>query len=60
MSDQHDKKDVSHLERVNADLMASLRRCHAMVEDYRAHLVAANSNEPDELEPRTIEDEGHG
>jgi hypothetical protein len=27
--------------------MESLRRCHALVEDYRAHLIPANSNEPE-------------
>ena len=47
MSDQHDKKDVSYLERVNVELTESLRRCHALVEDCRAHLIPANSNEPE-------------
>jgi len=55
--DQHDKKDVSYLERVNADLTESLRRCHAIVDDYRAHLIAANSNEPQTNEPQGMGEE---
>ena len=33
------------MNRVSADLSRSLRRCHMMVDDYRAQLVAANSND---------------
>jgi hypothetical protein len=32
---------------VNAELTASLRRCYALVEDCRAHLAPANSNDPE-------------
>jgi len=55
--DQRDKKDVSYLERVNAELTESLRRCHAIVDDYRAQLFAANSNEPEVVALDKIEDE---
>ena len=57
MHDQRDKKDVSYLERVNAELTESLRRCHAIVDDYRAQLIAANSNEPAVVALDKIEDE---
>ena len=46
MSDQGDTQETGYFDRVNGDLMWSLRRCHALVEDYRDKLVAANSNEP--------------
>jgi len=57
VSDQCDRKDISYLERVNAELTASLRRCHALVEDCRAHLAPANSNEPEDVSLDEIEDE---
>ncbi len=46
MSDQRDTPQSAYLERVNADLSRSLRRCHVLVDDYRAHLLPANSNQP--------------
>ena len=46
MSDQGDTQETGYFDRVNADLMRSLRRCHALVDDCRDKLVAANSNEP--------------
>jgi hypothetical protein len=55
--DQHHRKDISYLERVNAELTASLRRCRALVEDCRAHLVPANSNEPGEAGLDEVDDE---
>ena len=45
VSDQPDTQDTVHLLRVNANLMRSLRRCHALVEECRGKL-AANNNEP--------------
>ena len=45
MSDQQGKPD-SYLHQVNAELSRGLRRCHLLVEDCRAHLAPANSNEP--------------
>lgn len=46
MSDQRDTQPSNYFERVNSDLSRSLRRCHALVEDYRSHLLPANSNQP--------------
>jgi hypothetical protein len=46
VSDQRDTQQSAYLDRVNSDLSLSLRRCHALLDDYRAHLVPANSNEP--------------
>lgn len=57
MHDQHDRKEVSYLKRVNAELTESLRRCHALIDDCRAHLIAANSNEPEAVSLDKIEDE---
>jgi hypothetical protein len=57
VSDQRDRKYISYLERVNAELTASLRRCHALIEDCRAHLAPANSNEPEEGGLDDVEDE---
>ena len=45
MLDQHDKQDITYLNEVNAELMRSLRRCHLFIEDCRAHITPANSNE---------------
>ena len=46
MSDQDHVPSTAELRRVNAALAGSLQRCSAMVRDYRARLMAANSNEP--------------
>jgi len=45
MSDQRDTHQSAYLNRVSADLSRSLRRCHLLLDDYRAHLAPANSNE---------------
>jgi len=45
MSDQRDTPQSAYLNRVSADLSRSLRRCHLLLDDYRAHLAPANSNE---------------
>ena len=47
MSNQRDMQETGYFDRVNTDLMRSLRRCHALVDDCRDKLVAANSNEPE-------------
>lgn len=46
MSDQQDKQENEYLFRVNAELIESLGRCHVLIDDCRAKLAAANSNEP--------------
>jgi hypothetical protein len=46
MSDQHDRQELAYLQRVNVELTRGLRRCHLLIEDCRAHLTPANSNEP--------------
>lgn len=51
MSDQQGKQDVSYLHQLNAELTRGLSRCHLLVEDCRAHLVPANSNEPPFMVP---------
>jgi hypothetical protein len=43
--DQRDTPQSVYLQQVSADLTRSLRRCHVLVDDYRAHLLPANSNE---------------
>lgn len=45
MLDQYDKQDFAYLKQVNAELMRSLRRCHLLIADCRAHITPANSNE---------------
>lgn len=45
MSDQHDRQQIAYLNRVSSDLSKSLKRCHLLVDDYRAHLKPANSND---------------
>jgi hypothetical protein len=45
MADQRDTQQSAYLHRVSADLSRSLRRCHVLVDDYRAHLKPANSND---------------
>ncbi|HEX5237236.1 MAG TPA: hypothetical protein VFW39_02070 [Sphingomicrobium sp.] len=44
VSPQQDKQENDYLERVNADLSKSLRRCHALVDDCR-FMLASNSND---------------
>jgi hypothetical protein len=44
VSEQQDRQGTGYLERVNADLSTSLRRCHRLVEDAR-FLLASNSND---------------
>jgi hypothetical protein len=46
MSDQQDRQELAYLQRVNVELTRGLRRCHLLIEDCRAHLTPANSNEP--------------
>jgi hypothetical protein len=46
VSDQQDTQENAYLFRVNAELIESLGRCHVLIDDCRAKLVAANSNEP--------------
>ena len=45
MSDQRATQQSAYLNRVSADLSRSLRRCHVLLDDYRAHLAPANSND---------------
>ena len=57
MLDQHDKQDFAYLKQVNAELMRSLRRCHLLIEDCRARIAPANSNEePFMLASQSAED----
>ncbi len=46
MSDQRDTQQSAYFDRVNSDLSQSLRRCHVLVDDYKALLQPANSNQP--------------
>jgi hypothetical protein len=55
VSDQRDNQERGYLERVNAELTHSLRRCHALVDDCRNKL-AANSNEPPALVLQLVDD----
>ena len=43
--DAQDRTEIATLERMNADLTASLGRCRALLKDCRSKL-AANINEP--------------
>jgi hypothetical protein len=45
MSDQRGTQQSEYLNQVSAELGRSLRRCHLLIDDYRAQLAAANSNE---------------
>jgi hypothetical protein len=45
VSQQDDAPSPAELGRVNADLARALKRCSGMVRDYRARLMAANSND---------------
>jgi hypothetical protein len=46
VSNHEDNQDSAYLDRVNENLAQSLRRCHALVDDYRG-ILAANSNDPE-------------
>ncbi len=46
MSSDEDKREIARLERLNAELNASLERCRDLVRSWRGHL-AANSNDED-------------
>ena len=45
MASQRDQQDSADLERVNAELTASLERCRELLAECQSKL-AANSNEP--------------
>ena len=47
MSEQSDSREIEQLERLNAEIEASLKNCRAILRDCQARL-AANSNEPAE------------
>ena len=51
MSEQFDRQDFDQLDRINAELSASLKSCRAILRDCQQKL-AANSNEVDALEER--------
>ena len=46
LSEQSDNREIQQLERINAELEASLKNCRAILRDCQARL-AANSNEPE-------------
>jgi hypothetical protein len=46
VSEQSDRQDFDQLERINAELTASLKSCRAILRDCQQKL-AANSNEPE-------------
>ena len=48
MSEQSDNQDFRQLERINAELSASLKSCRAILHDCQQKL-AANSNEPEDF-----------
>jgi hypothetical protein len=45
VSEQRDAPPYAHPNRVSEDLSRSLKRCHVLIDDYRAQLKAANSND---------------
>lgn len=47
MADQNDKQKIAELQELNEELIASLGRCRAILNDCRERL-AANSNEAEE------------
>jgi hypothetical protein len=49
VSEQSDRRDFDQIERINAELRASLRSCRAILHDCQQKL-AANSNEPETLD----------
>jgi hypothetical protein len=51
MPDQHGRQELTYLQRVNVELTRGLRRCHLLIEDCRAHLTPANSDEPPFIAP---------
>ncbi|HKP33635.1 MAG TPA: hypothetical protein VJT70_02495 [Sphingomicrobium sp.] len=51
MSEQSDRQESDQLERINAELSASLKSCRAILRDCQQKL-AANSNEIDALDER--------
>jgi hypothetical protein len=51
VSEQFDRQDFDQLDRINAELSASLKSCRAILRDCQQKL-AANSNEVDALEER--------
>jgi len=51
VSEQSDKQDFDQLERINAELTASLKSCRAILRDCQEKL-AANSNEVIDAETR--------
>ena len=51
MSEQSDSRDFDQLDRINAELSASLKSCRAILRDCQQKL-AANSNEVDAAEDR--------
>jgi hypothetical protein len=55
MSEQQNAPEGGYLDRVNAELSSSLRRCHTILEDYREKL-AANSNDPEAANEDVDED----
>ena len=46
MSEQSDSRDFEQIDRINAELTASLKSCRAILRDCKQKL-AANSNEPE-------------
>jgi hypothetical protein len=51
VSEQSDNRDFDQLDRINAELTASLKSCRAILRDCQQKL-AANSNEVEGLEER--------
>ena len=51
MSEQSDSREIDQLDRINAELSASLKSCRAILRDCQQKL-AANSNEVDALDER--------
>lgn len=51
---KEDEQEIARLERLNAELRQSLKRCRDLVEHWRSH-VAANNNDP--ADPETGEGE---
>jgi hypothetical protein len=45
VTEQRDPTPSAYLHRVSEDLSRGLHRCHLLLDDYRAQLKAANSNE---------------
>jgi hypothetical protein len=45
VSNQGHTTQSDYLDQVSADLSRSIKRCHLILDDYRAQLMPANSNE---------------